>query len=238
MKSLHVAAFALNAALYVAAGILFSSVVPVSFGPVRFWPQALVPAVFAVIFGPWVGGLGAALGIFVNDLALNGNPLLSLLAGVTSNFAMFWLIGYISKKKIRWMPSVVGYGVVTALLSVIAYVYTEIAYVGIVLASYAIFVAFALLAKKRIDPLWQSYNIGAVTGLLAGSSIIGLMVPVYFQYFASTATPLTLASGLAYLIWTFATEIPFLLVLGPPIITGIYKAFPNLRRKEDPREQQ
>ena len=78
------------------AGIIFYSVLPLSFGEVRFWPQVVIPAVFAVIFGPWVGGFGAALGIFVNDLVLGGNPLLSLLAGVTSNFVAFWLIGYIA----------------------------------------------------------------------------------------------------------------------------------------------
>ncbi len=232
MKALHVAAFALNAALYVATGILFSSVVPLSFGPVRFWPQAVIPAVFAALFGPWVGGLGAALGIFLNDIILNGNPLLSLLAGVTSNFVGFWLIGYISKKRIRWLPSVIGYSLVTVLLAGIAYAYTDIVYVGIIVASYVIFLVLALIARKRTSIIWQSYNVGAVTGLLVGSAIIGLMVPVYFQYFAPTATPITIGGGMAYFIWTFATEIPFMLVLGPPIISGVHKAFPNLRHKK------
>jgi hypothetical protein len=63
------------------------------------------------------------------------------------------------------------------------------------------------------------------------------MVPVYFQYFASTATPLTSAAILAYTIWTFATEIPFLLALGPPIIGVIYLAFPSLKPKGTPEEQ-
>jgi len=36
---------------------------------------------------------------------------------------------------------------------------------------------------------------------------------------------------LLYLVWTFSTEIPFLLVLGPPIIAAIYRAFPNLKWK-------
>jgi hypothetical protein len=226
----------LNAALYIAAGILFSSFVPLSFGPVRFWPQAVIPAIFAVIFGPWVGGLGAALGIFANDLVLNGNPLLSLMAGVTANFACYFLIGYIAKKKIRWLPSLVGYGIFTALLLWIAYVYTEIIYVGIVAAAYVIFLVFALFTKKRVAQKWQIYNISSVIGLLVGSAIIGLMVPVYFQYFAPNAVPLTLGSGLAYFIWTFTTEIPFLLILGPPIISVIYHAFPNLNRKEETRE--
>jgi len=236
MKALHVAAFALNAALYIAAGILFSSVVPLSFGPVRFWPQVVIPAVFAAIFGPWVGGLGAALGIFVNDMVLYGNPILSLLAGVTSNFVGFWLVGYIAKKKISWLPSILGYGLVTALLAGIAYLYTDFIYVVIVIASYILFIVFALFAKKKIAPIWQSYNVGSVTGLLVGSAIIGLMVPVYYQFFATESSPLSLGVGLAYLIWTFTTEIPFMIVLGPPMISGIHKAFPNLKRREETSE--
>jgi hypothetical protein len=232
LKTIDIAAFALNAALYVAAGILFYSVLPISFGPVRFWPQVVIPAVFAVVFGPWVGGLGAALGIFVNDLVLNNNPVLSLMAGVTANFAAFWLIGYVSNKKTRWVHSVAAYSVITALLLGIAYVYTDIVYVGIVAASYIIFLVFVAVARK-----WRSYEVGSVIGLLVGSAIIGLMVPVYFQYFVSNATPITLSSGLAYLIWTFTTEIPFLLVLGPPIIEVIYRAFPNLKIQETIREQ-
>src|SRR5690606_10357710 len=114
----------------------------------------------------------------------------------------------------------------------IAYAYTDIVYVGIIVASYVIFLVLALIARKRTSIIWQSYNVGAVTGLLVGSAIIGLMVPVYFQYFAPTATPITIGGGMAYFIWTFATEIPFMLVLGPPIISGVYKAFPNLRHKK------
>jgi hypothetical protein len=48
--------------------------------------------------------------------------------------------------------------------------------------------------------------------------------------------PFTLAGGLAVFLWTFVTEIPFLLVLGPPIIAAVKRAFPKLSRKEEPRE--
>jgi hypothetical protein len=230
LKTLNVVAFALNAALYVSVGILFYSALPLSFGQVRFWPQVIVPAVFAVVFGPWVGGLGAALGIFVNDLVLNNNPVLSLMAGVTANFAAFWLIGYIANKKPQWKISVTAYGLVTALLIWIAYVYTDFVYVTIVAASYAIFLVavFSIRNSK-----WQSYEIGSVIGLLVGSAIIGLMVPVYLQFFAPSATALTVTSVFAYFIWTFTTEIPFLIILGPPIIWAVYRAFPRFRLKKD-----
>jgi uncharacterized membrane protein len=238
LKTIEVAAFGLNAALYVAAGVFFYSVMPLSYGPVRFWPQAVIPAIFAVVFGPWVGGLGAGLGIFLNDVLLNGNPLLSLMAGVTSNFAGFYLLGYIARHKINWVWAIVTYGLVTALLMAIAYVYTEFIYVILVAVSYFIFLALALLIRRYFNQKWQSYQIASVTGLLVGSAIIGLMVPVYFQYFAPAVTPLTLGSGLAYFIWTFTTEIGFLLILGPPIIAVIYKAFPNFKPKEQQSDSQ
>lgn len=236
MKTIQIAAFALNAALYVAVGIIFYTILPISFGPVRFWPQAVIPAVFAAIFGPWVGGLGAALGIFVNDLVLNNNPILSLLAGVTANFACFWLIGYLSKKKFYWKLSLSGYGAFTVLLLAIAYAYTDFVYVLIVALSYVVFLAFAIAIRRWFNPKWQSFEISAVIGLLVGSTIIGIMVPVYFAYFAPNATPITLASGLAYLIWTFTTEIPFLLILGPPIIKAVQLGFPSLKGTEKPEE--
>lgn len=235
MKTLDVVAFSLNAALYVAAGVLFYSVLPLSFGQVRFWPQVVIPAVFAVVFGPWVGGLGAALGIFVNDLVLNNNPVLSLMAGVTANFAAFWLIGYIANKKPQWKTSVTAYGVVTVLLMWIAYVYTDLVYVGIVAASYAIFLVAVFATRKS---KWKSYEIGSVIGLLVGSAIIGLMVPVYLHYFAPSTTAFTVASVFAYFIWTFTTEIPFLIALGPPIIWAVYRAFPRFQPNERLREQQ
>lgn len=216
------------------AGIIFYSVLPLSFGEVRFWPQVVIPAVFAVIFGPWVGGLGAALGIFVNDLVLGGNPLLSLLAGVTSNFVAFWLIGYIANKKWQLKTVVSLYGLLTVLLSIIAYVYTDIIYVGIIVASYVFFLIASIIVRNS---KWWSYEIGAVIGLLAGSAIIGVMVPLYLQYFTNSPDSFTAALIFGYFIWTFATEIPFLILLGPPIIWAIYKAFPRFRAQERKREK-
>lgn len=238
MKTVSIAAFALNAALYVVAGIIFYSVLPVSFGPVRFWPQAVIPAVFAIAFGPWVGGLGAGLGIFLNDIILNGNPLLSLMAGVTANFIGFWLIGYIAKRRISWPKSIVGYGILTAALMAIAYFYTDFLYVELMAISYAIFLVVTTLIRKFVKHEWQGMQVAMVTGLLVGSAIIGLMVPVYFQYFAPEATQLTLAAGVAYFVWTFTTEIPFMLLLGTPIMAVIYRAFPAFKPKEQQQQRQ
>lgn len=231
MKAIHVAALALNAALYVAVGILFYSVMPVRFEGVRFWPPVVVPAVFAVFFGPWVGGIGAAIGIFFSDILLGNDPLLSLMAGITSNFAMFFLIGYLSRKKTGWIAPTLIYGIITVFLAWIAYVYAGIFWVGVVVGSYVVFLVLALLKLK-----WQDYEFASVTGLLVGSAIIGAMVPLYAYLFTQVGqTPIasfTLAGGLALFIFTFATEIPFLLILGPPIIEAVYRAFPNLSNQK------
>ncbi len=226
----------MNAALYVAAGVFFYSVLPLSFGPVRFWPQAVIPAVFAVVFGPWVGGLGAALGILLNDAIISGNILLSLLAGVTANFAGFWLLGYIARRRVSWVKSVIAFGVATEILMAIAYFYTDFVYVVLIAATFFIYAAIALgfkLSSPNKWQQWQSYQVASVTGLLIGSAIIGIMVPVYFQFFApvASAAPVTLTGVFSYFIWTFTTEIAFLLILGPPILAVVYAAFPRFKPK-------
>ena len=238
MKTVDIAAFALNAALYVVLGVLLSTIFPLTFGGVRFWPQVIIPAVFAVVFGPWVGGFGAALGIFLSDVTLGNSPLLSLMAGITSNFLGFWLIGYIANKKFELRKPTLIYGVVTAVCALVAFVYTSIIYVGVIIGCYVVYLAIVLSRSK-----WVSYEIGSVMGLLAGSLIIGVMVPVYAVLFAPTVTTLpalTSAGILALFTWTFATEIPFLLVLGPPIIEAINKAFPTIakRKQREPSESQ
>jgi uncharacterized membrane protein len=56
----------LNATLYTVIGYLtYSGIVIMG---VRFWPAVVIPAVFTVLFGPIVGGVGAAIGIFISDM--------------------------------------------------------------------------------------------------------------------------------------------------------------------------
>ena len=92
-------------ALYAVVGYLIYVLLPImapGIGVVRFWPSVVIPAVFAVLFGPMVGGLGGAIGIFISDTLIHGDPLLSLTVGVTSNFIGFYFIGLISRKSINW----------------------------------------------------------------------------------------------------------------------------------------
>jgi hypothetical protein len=237
LKALEVAALAVDAGLYTAFGYIFYFIFPLTtpgLGLVRFWPQVIIPAVFAVLFGPWVGGFGAGIGIFINDMLIHGNPLLSLTAGVTSNFVGFALIGYIANKKIDWKIPMLGFGIVSALLIWIALTFlsTDAAiYAGIILVSYVI-----LLVVVWLTPKWRGYEVGSMIGLLIGSAIIGTMVPVFSQFFimpgGTELTPLAVSAGFGYLIWTFATEIPFLLILGPPILEACYKAYPGFNVKK------
>jgi hypothetical protein len=66
--------------------------------------------------------------------------------------------------------------------------------------------------------------------MLFGAAIIGITVPLFIQYFTGGAA-LTLPIALSTFFFTFFTEIPFVIVLGPPIISAIYRAFPTLMRK-------
>ena len=119
MRALDVAATAINAGLYAGLGLIFYYILPITapgIGTVRFWPPVIVPAVFAALFGPWVGGTGAMIGIFVSDMFIHGNPLLSLMAGITSNFAGFFLVGYLARKAVDWKVPMIGFGVVSASL--------------------------------------------------------------------------------------------------------------------------
>lgn len=244
MRAIDVAATALNAGLYAALGLLFFYVLPLtapSLGLVRFWPQVIIPAVFAALFGPWVGGLGAMIGIFISDMLIHGNPVLSLMAGVTSNFAGFFLVGYIAKKNIEWKTPMVLFGIISLLLVGITQFIlvpellsnTEgLIFSGIILATYIITLAIVISSPK-----WRSYEVGCMIGLLIGSAIIGTMVPVFSQMFImpgnTELTPLTVSAGLWYLIWTFASEIPFMIILGPPILEACYNAFPSLKARRE-----
>lgn len=242
LKSLDIAALALDTGLYAVFGLLFYYVWPVTVpgGLVRFWPQVVIPAVFAVVFGPWVGGLGAAMGIFINDMFIHGNPVLSLMAGVTSNFAMFWIIGYIASKDIDWKIPMIGCGIISALLVGVSYIslssLSALAYSIIIIGSYASLIVIAAITRR-----WRSFEWGSMLGLLVGSIIIGTMVPVFSFFFImpgyTALTPLSTTTGLAYIIWTFATEIPFLIVAGPPILWAVYRAFPVFDRKRVKRSE-
>lgn len=239
MKSIELAASAVCGVLYGVLGYivyLFTPITTPGIGIVRFWPVVVIPAVFAHLFGPLVGGLGAAIGIFISDLLIHGDPLLSLSAGVTANFVGFYILGSISRRKIDWANTIA----ITSMVLMVAFAVIEyvlltcfspeavILFLGLSIASYVIAVTIG-----HIYPQWRSYGIASIIGLLVGSTIIGFVVWAYSQILFLPAAvgggfKLPLYAALIWLIWTYATEIPFLIILGPPIIKACLRAFPSL----------
>jgi len=243
LKTLEVVESGICGALYAAIGYMIYVLLPITtpgIGIVRFWPNVVIPAAFAVLFGPLVGGIGAAIGIFISDTLIHHDPLLSLTVGVTSNFIGFYLIGLISRKNVEWVKTLALLGVIIGLSSLglgyALYVFVSLSaailFISLVIATYVITVA-----AGQKWPEWRSYGIASMIGLGVGSTIIGVGVWLYSQLFI---LPAAVGGGFqlplwvipVWLIWTFATEIPFLITLGPPILKICYSAFPRLKPAE------
>ncbi len=249
MKSVDVAMIGVSASLYAIVGVLTNlGIVSPVVGVVKFWPAVIVPGIFAVLFGPWVGGTSAAIGIFISDMVQPGHgiALLSLTVGCTSNFAGFYIIGLISKRKMKWRDILPLLTIGSlALAGIIAYLFlikqltldVLLMFLFVLLASDSIVIGFGIW-----KPEWKTYGLASVVGLLVGSSIIGFGLWGY-----SYILPLPLTTGFErnapfyasflWLVWTFATEIPFLVTIVPPIVKICYKAFPFLIPKSKNKRQ-
>ena len=252
MRATDIAVIGVCAALYAVVGRLTDF--GVTFIGVAFWPAAVIPAIFAALYGPWVGGTSAAIGIFARDMLAHGNPLLSLMAGVPPNFIMFFIIGYVSQRRFDMKKLKIG-----ALISVIVMVsglllptlvlpaefaaWTQGLSTWTIVAIFVSTVGSSLAAIAYVSkrwPEWRSYSIGSIIGQGIGAAILSVMLWLYTQLFYSTLFPTPLQASLipAIFIWTFATEIPFVLLIGPPVIQACYNAFPSLRRKETKSEDE
>ncbi len=100
--SLIIVATSINAALY-AVGSFTTAYIPSPWGMGQFRPAVVIPAFFTVIFGPWAGGIGAALGTLIADSIKHGGLYPgSLLAAVPGNFIGFFILGYFLRKKFNW----------------------------------------------------------------------------------------------------------------------------------------
>ncbi len=244
MKTQTIAVIGICAAVYAVVGRLTDF--GLNFLGVAFFPAVVVPAVFAVLFGPWVGGIGAAIGIFIRDMLFHGNPFLSLSAGVPPNFIVFFIIGYISGRSID-MKKLVTSGalacvVVAAGLLVPTVIYpTEFAaatglQTNEIVALFASTVIFSLVVIVVVSMRWRqwrSFAVGSVLGMVAGAALLSVSYWGYSQLFFDPTgyvkAPLTASFIPILFIWTFVTEIPFVLLAGPPVIRACYKAFPSLR---------
>ncbi len=240
------------AAMYAVIGRLTD--LGLTFIGVAFWPAAVIPAIFAVLYGPWVGGTGAAIGIFVRDMLFHGDPLLSLTAGVTSNFVMFFIIGYVSQrsldsKKLALGTALAGVIVAGGLLLPTLLLPDQFAgltglptweIVAIFIMTVIVSLSVILIASRRWRE-WRSYGVGSVIGQGVGAAIVAVGVWGYSQLFYSATAyfkqPIQASFIPAIFIWTFATEIPFVLLVGPPVIKACQRAFPSLGLKKKTEER-
>jgi hypothetical protein len=220
----------------------------ITFIGVAFWPAVVIPAIFAVLYGPWVGGLGAAIGIFVRDMLFHGDPLLSLTAGVTSNFVMFFIIGYVAQKNLDWKKLTLGTALAvlivaaglllpTLLLPAEFASFTGLAtweIVAIFVLTVVLSLSAILIVSRRWSE-WRSYGVGSVIGQGVGATIVAIGVYAYSQFFYSPTgyfkQPIQISLVPIIFVWTFVTEIPFVLLVGPPVIKACYRAFPSLKPK-------
>jgi uncharacterized membrane protein len=252
LRAFDVAIIALSAALYAVVGYLTSF--GLSFGGVAFWPAAFVPAIFAVLFGPWEGGIGAAVGIFIRDVVVIGQPLLSFTVGVPANFVAFFLIGYFAHtqldRKKTLLSLVIGIGVIlaglllpTVFLSSLSVGYTKLSTETVVIL-FSSLMAVSLILFVGIAKYWKefrSFGVGSIIGMAAGAIIIAIGVWAYSQllyaphgYFAA---PLSASIASLVFVWTFVTEIPFVLLISPPVIKACQAAFPFIRQRQETREK-
>ena len=97
-----VAFTSLGATLY-AAGALATAYIQSPWGTGQFRPAVIIPSIFSILFGPFVGGLSAAIGTLVADSIKHGTLYLpSLVAAVPSNFVGFYLLGKLLEGRFSW----------------------------------------------------------------------------------------------------------------------------------------
>jgi uncharacterized membrane protein len=107
-----VAVAASCAALYAIVNIL-TSPIRTPWGVGEFRPGVVIPAFYAIVFGPLPAALGAGFGSFIGDmvsLVATGasNPLLAIVAGGVGNFLGFLVMGWIFQKIKGWRGFVIG----------------------------------------------------------------------------------------------------------------------------------
>jgi len=242
VKLRDLSATVVNAALYASLGYLtYLGVFTPVIGVVRFWPSVIVPGFFSVVYGPLVGGLGAAIGIFISDMMIHGNALLSLLVGVPANFLGFYVMGLLARRKtgkthvyysIAFLMLIVVLTVILYALNVISDSITVVAFISACVVSIA-----SIAAIYRFYPEFSSYGIASVVGLALGSGVIGVGVWGFSQFLIlpSGEMNLPVQAALIWFVWTFITEIPFLTTIVPPVLRVFFKAYPSLnpsRKKE------
>jgi hypothetical protein len=178
--SLEVTQSATCAVLY-AMGSYLTAYISSPWGSGQFRPAVVIPAIFATLFGPFVGGIGAALGTLVADSIKHGELYVrSLVSAVPGNFIGFYLFGWLMKRRFSW-ENFVKTSQVTLLIS----------------------------------------------------NVIVAFLYVYYRVFVDVSYPVAFANAWIYIslglvAWWYVTMLPFVLLLGPPLIRAVASAFPGL----------
>ena len=232
-----VALVSLNAALYAALGYAsYLGLFAPAIGVVRFWPSVFIPGLFAVLFGELVGGLGAAIGIFISDMLIHGNALLSLSVGVPANFLGFYTVGYLYKNLKdgkKWLAatlaeelSVIAAVKLAWLQGLLDWPVAMAYFIGMLAA-----LSFTVAYGGGQNPL---ITFSCSTGLLLGSGVIGVGVYAFSQFFTlpTGAFKLTIDAALLWFLWTYVTEIPFMVAFVPPLVKAATRVLPKVRSVE------
>jgi len=125
--SLLTVATIMCAVLY-AIGAYSTAYIPSPWGVGQFRPAVVVPAFFAVIFGPMPAAVGAAIGTLIADSVKHGYLYPgSFLAAVPGNFIGFFLFGYIVKKKFTWRRFILASNVTLTVANlIVAFLYITV----------------------------------------------------------------------------------------------------------------
>jgi hypothetical protein len=237
--SLRLVTTAINASLYAGLGALWVFF-PITVFGVRLWPQVFVPAVFAVLFGPWTGGVGAAIGIFIGDVLYgHHDAALSLLVGVPSNFVGFFVLGWLTRTRYSAWAHRILFGVSLLIPIGLAgygvFIVAGVSSSEFVLGLIGLLAVVTIVGMQALNQRWAKFEVAASIGLGVGSTIIGFGIVAYSSLFALPAVlglgTKTLPTTFIYAATTFTylSEIPFLILLTPPIVSACRSAFPSLR---------
>jgi uncharacterized membrane protein len=106
--SMLVALTSICASLY-ALGSYATSYIESPWGTGQFRPAIVIPAVFAILFGPIPGAVGAAIGTLLADSFKHGQFYLkSLVAAVPGNLLGFYILGKYLHDKFTWSRYVIA----------------------------------------------------------------------------------------------------------------------------------
>jgi uncharacterized membrane protein len=194
--TLIIVATAINAALY-AVGSFATAYIPSPWGMGQFRPAVVIPALFSVIFGPWVGGVGAALGTLIADSIKHGGIYPgSLLASVPGNFLGFFFMGYMLRRRFSWARFITVTNVALLMSNaVVAFLYVFI--------YKSLYVQASAFAQSSVDTL-VVLSVGLtifwfVTMLPFVLLLVPSFVAVVTRAFPSITPPDVRASGLKQL---------------------------------------